>query len=46
MKKFDVLVAGGGFAGTAAAISAARGGKKVILFDKFNAPAVRQQSTS
>lgn len=38
MKKFDVLVAGGGFAGTAAAISAARGGKKVILFDKFNAP--------
>ena len=37
MKKFDVLVAGGGFAGTAAAISAARGGKKVILFDKFNA---------
>lgn len=38
MKKFDVLVVGGGFAGTAAAISAARGGKKVILFDKFNAP--------
>lgn len=38
MKKFDVLVAGGGFAGTAAAISAARGGKKVMLFDKFNAP--------
>lgn len=38
MKKFDVLVAGGGFAGTEAAISAARGGKKVILFDKFNAP--------
>lgn len=38
MKKFDVLVAGTGFAGTAAAISAARGGKKVILFDKFNAP--------
>lgn len=37
MKKFDVLVAGGGFAGTAA-ISAARGGKKVMLFDKFNAP--------
>ena len=37
MKKFDVLVAGGGFAGTAAAISAARGGKKVMLFDKFNA---------
>ncbi len=38
MKKFDVLVAGAGFAGTAAAISAARGGKKVMLFDKFNAP--------
>ena len=38
MKKFDVLIAGGGFAGTAAAISAARGGKKVMLFDKFNAP--------
>lgn len=38
MKKFDVLVAGTGFAGTAAAISAARGGKKVMLFDKFNAP--------
>lgn len=38
MEKFDVLVVGGGFAGTAAAISAARGGKKVMLFDKFNAP--------
>ena len=38
MEKFDVLVAGGGFAGTAAAISAARGGKRVMLFDKFNAP--------
>ena len=30
----DVLVAGGGFAGIAAALSAARAGKKVILIEK------------
>ena len=36
MKNYDVIVAGGGFAGTAAAISAARNGLKVLLFDKSN----------
>ena len=36
MKKFDIIVAGGGFAGVAAAISAGRLGKKVLLFDKSN----------
>ncbi len=34
--KYDVVVAGGGFAGAAAAISAAREGAKVLLFDKAN----------
>ncbi|MDD6032696.1 MAG: FAD-dependent oxidoreductase [Oscillospiraceae bacterium] len=32
--KYDVLVAGGGFAGAAAAIAAARGGAKVLLVEK------------
>ena len=36
MKKYDVIVAGGGFAGAAAAISAARGGAKVLIIDKGN----------
>ena len=34
----DVLVAGGGIAGIAAAIAAARGGKKVILLEREFAP--------
>ena len=37
MKKYDIIVAGGGFAGAAAAVSAARLGKNVLLFDKANA---------
>lgn len=36
MVKYDVIVAGGGFAGVAAAISAARGGAKVLIIDKGN----------
>jgi len=36
MKKYDVAVIGGGFAGAAAAIAAARGGAKVIVIDKSN----------
>ena len=36
MRKYDLIVAGGGFAGLAAAISAARSGLKVLLFDKSN----------
>lgn len=34
--KYDLIVAGGGFAGSAAALSAAREGLKVLLFDKNN----------
>ncbi len=34
MNKYDVAVCGGGFAGISAALSAAREGKKVILFEK------------
>lgn len=34
MKKYDVAVCGGGFAGIAAALAAAREGKSVILFEK------------
>lgn len=34
MEKYDVAVCGGGFAGIAAALAAAREGKKVILFEK------------
>ena len=37
MRQYDIIVAGGGFAGAAAAISAARLGKNVLLFDKANA---------
>jgi hypothetical protein len=36
MKKYDLAVIGGGFAGVAAAIAAARGGKSVILVEKGN----------
>lgn len=34
MKKYDVAVCGGGFAGISAALAAARENKKVILFEK------------
>ena len=36
MKEYDVLVVGGGFSGTAAAISAARGGATVLLVEQAN----------
>lgn len=36
MMKHDVIVVGGGFAGTAAAIAAARQGKSVLLVEKYN----------
>ena len=36
MKKYDVIVIGGGFAGFAAALSAARGGAKVLIVEKSN----------
>lgn len=36
MKKYDIIVAGGGFAGAAAAIAASRCGSSVLLFDKSN----------
>ena len=36
MKKYDVAVIGGGFAGVAAALAAARAGASVILVDKSN----------
>lgn len=37
MKKYDLAVIGGGFAGACAAVAAARGGAKVLLADKSNA---------
>ncbi len=36
MKKYDIAVIGGGFAGTAAALSAAREGASVLLLEKGN----------
>ena len=36
MKKYDVAVIGGGFAGTAAALAAAREGARVIIIEKSN----------
>ena len=36
MKQYDVIVAGGGFAGVCAALAAARQGLSVMLFDKSN----------
>ncbi len=35
-KRYDIVVVGGGFAGAAAAIAAAREGKKVRLIEKYN----------
>ncbi len=35
-KKFDLIVVGGGFAGVAAAISAAREGSKTLLIERYN----------
>lgn len=37
MKKYDVIVAGAGFTGFAAAVAAARQGCKVLVFDQGNA---------
>ena len=36
MKKYDLAVIGGGFAGVAAALAAARGGADVIIIEKSN----------
>ena len=36
MKKYDVAVIGGGFAGVAAAVAAARGGAKTLIVEKSN----------
>ena len=36
MEKYNLIVAGGGFSGVAAAIGAARGGLKVLLIEKGN----------
>ena len=37
MKKYDLLVMGGGFAGVGAALAAARAGAKTVIVDKGNA---------
>ena len=36
MKKYDIAVIGGGFAGVAAALAAARGGARVLIIEKSN----------
>ena len=36
MKKYDIAVVGGGFAGVAAALAAARSGAKVLIVEKSN----------
>ena len=36
IKHYDIIVIGGGFSGVAAAIAAAREGKKVRLIEKYN----------
>ena len=36
MKKYDLVVIGGGFAGVAAALAAARGGAQVLIVEKSN----------
>lgn len=35
-QKFDIIVAGGGFAGFAASVAAARQGKNILLIEKYN----------
>ena len=35
--KYDLIVVGGGFAGVAAAVSAAKNGTDVLLIEKYNA---------
>jgi len=37
MKHYDLIVTGGGFAGTSAAIQAAREGRSVLLIERYNA---------
>lgn len=37
MKKYDLIVVGGGFSGCAAALAAARGGMKVLVTERSNA---------
>lgn len=41
MKKYDIAVIGGGFAGVAAALAAAREGARVIIIEKQIALAAR-----
>lgn len=36
MDKYDIIVIGGGFAGSGAALAAARGGAKVLLIERLN----------